>query len=101
VNPAPGSNSESAPLELDVELPRQPAEKPWDPEPAREKLRGYLAGGLVLLLAGIVVAAWLALWGDIATEPEIKDLLGVVMTPVVALVGSAVGFYFGGKSSAK
>lgn len=101
MNAGSASNSESTPLELDVELPGQPLEKRWDPEPAREKLRGYIAGGLVLLLAGIVAAAWLALWSDVATEPEIKDLLGVVMTPVVALVGSALGFYFGGKSSAK
>ena len=53
----------------------------------------------MVLLAAIIGAAWLALWFEVATEPEIKDLLGVVLTPVVALVGSALGFYFGGKSS--
>lgn len=101
MNPIEGLNTEPASYELDVELPGQPDEKPWDPEPAREKLRGYLASGLVIMLGLVIGAAWLTLWFRVAPEPEIKDLLGVVLTPVVALVGSALGFYFGGKSTAR
>lgn len=101
MSPPDGPEVEPAIEELDVELPKQPTEKPWDPEPGREKLRGYLATGLVLLLAGVIGAAWLTLWLGISSAPEIKDLLGVLLPPVVALVGSAVGFYFGGKASAK
>jgi hypothetical protein len=37
----------------------------------------------------------------VVAEPEIKDLLGVILPPVVALVGSALGFYFGGKPTGK
>jgi hypothetical protein len=87
--------------EVDVDLPTRPVEKPWDPEPARERLRGALAAILLVLLAAVIGLAWLALWADIATEPEIKDLLSVMLTPVVALVGSALGFYFGGKSATR
>lgn len=87
--------------ELDVELPSRPDEKPWDPEPGRERLRGFLAAGLVLLLAFVVVAAWATLWLHVASQAETKDLLIAMMTPVIALVGPVVGFYFGGKSSSK
>jgi len=102
--PGPGRPRPAAdnpePVELDVDLPSSPpSNKPWDPEPGREKLRGYLAGGLVVLLAGVIAAAWVTLWLRIAPSSEVKDLLGIMLTPVVALVGSAVGFYFGGKAS--
>jgi hypothetical protein len=53
------------------------------------------------LLGAIAAAAWITLWLHLATESEIKDLLGIVLPPVVALVGSALGFYFGGKPAAK
>ena len=90
------------PQEVDVELPGQPpSEKPYDPEPRRERMRGYLASALVVILATIAVAAWLSLWLGLATEPEVKDLLGVMLPPVVALVGSAIGFYFGGKQTTR
>jgi hypothetical protein len=88
--------------EIDVELPRQPAnEKPYDPEPRRERMRGALASGLVLILAAVAAAAWITIWARLATEAEVKDLLGVMLPPVVALVGSAIGFYFGGKPPGK
>lgn len=88
--------------EVDVSLPAKPTrEVPYDPEPNRDKVRGYLAGGLVALLVAVVVAAWVTLWVGAVTEPEIKDILGVILSPVVALVGSALGFYFGGKPTGK
>lgn len=87
--------------ELDVELPTRPVEKKWDPEPSREKLRGILAGSLVAILAAVIAAAWWTIWQRFATPEEVKDFLAVVLSPVVALVGSAIGFYFGGKTSAR
>ena len=50
-----------------------------------------MLGSTILLAFGALALRW-------ATEPEIKDLLVVILTPVVALTGSAVGFYFGGKT---
>jgi hypothetical protein len=88
--------------EVDVSLPAKPTkELPYDPEPNRDRVRGYLAAGLVALLVAVVVAGWVTLWAGVVTEPEVKDLLGVILPPVVALVGSALGFYFGGKPTGK
>ena len=88
--------------ELDVSLPdTAPSSRPYDPEPARDRLRGWLAVALLAMLAVVVAAAWVSLWWSLATEAEIKDLLGVILPPIVALVGSAIGFYFGGKPATK
>jgi len=88
--------------EVDVSLPSKPAkEVPYDPELSRDKVRGWLALALVVLLVAVIVAAWVTLWVGVVNEPEIKDLLGVLLPPVVALVGSALGFYFGGKPTGK
>jgi hypothetical protein len=38
-----------------------PVAAPYDPEPARERIRGWLALGLTLLLASTVAAAFVAL----------------------------------------
>jgi len=75
-------------------------ERPFDPNPARESVRGLIAQWLVLLLAGIVTAAfWFAAWRPDARD-SLKDLLQVVLGPVVALVGSATGYYFGSERAA-
>jgi heme A synthase len=88
--------------EVDVSLPAKAArEVPYNPEPNRDRVRGWLALALVVLLVAVIVAAWVTLWAGAVSEPEIKDLLGVLLPPVVALVGSALGFYFGGKSTGK
>ena len=44
---------EVAPPEIDVALPDKPAtEKRYDPEPGRDRVRGYLASGLVIIARG-------------------------------------------------
>jgi membrane protein DedA with SNARE-associated domain len=70
-------------------------------EQQREEKRGQIALLLVRLLAGLAagalllfaVAGWLAL--DIT---NIKDVLVVVFPSVVALVGTVIGYYFGGRA---
>jgi hypothetical protein len=76
-----------------------PAEPPahvsvvYDPGEHRESVRGIIAQWLVLILAGIVTAAfWLVVWKG---NDSASALLQIVLGPVVALVGSATGFYFG------
>ena len=102
---SPGRAVVGEPEEIGIEyvdLPSKPAkEVPYDPEPDRDRVRGWLALALVVLLIAVILAAWATLWTGVVTEPEIKDLLGVILPPVVALVGSALGFYFGGKPTGK
>jgi hypothetical protein len=58
----------------------------------REWTRAGLAGGLMALLATVLL---LVLVTKSATDA--KDLLGVVLAPLVGLVGAATGFYYGGR----
>src|SRR4051812_41055581 len=62
----------------------------------RESVRGRLAGGLTLLFAAIVLGSGVAVWTGTDVD-TVKSLLEVVLPPVVALTGSAVGFYFAGE----
>jgi len=67
-------------------------------EDAREKTRARLAVALIALLAITVLTIVVA---TVATShytvAEAVDLLGVVLAPLVGLVGAATGFYYGGK----
>lgn len=72
--------------------------KEYSPDEDREKVRGNIAMGLVLLLAALILLSFVSLWLGLATSADLKSILELVFTPVVALVGSATGFYFGGRS---
>jgi hypothetical protein len=71
----------------------------YDPGPDREKVRGRLAGGVLGLLAGTIAVSFLGLWQHWGTPGEMKDFLGVLLSPLFALAGSALGFYFGSKNA--
>ena len=66
--------------------------------------RDYVRAALALLLVGLLMAITLAALWVVAADPEKKEpiieLLKLLFTPVVGLVGSAIGFYFGAGSSA-
>ena len=62
----------------------------------QEKTRGQIAGWLVALLFVIVLAAFASLWAK-AAMADLKQILELLVAPVIALVGTATGFYFGGK----
>jgi len=73
----------------------------YDPGPDREKARFWLAKALVCLLItvslGLIVCAaagWL-------TTSQAKDMAIAVLSPLVALTGAALGFYFGGDDRGK
>jgi hypothetical protein len=79
-----------------------PQEKDYDPEPVRDKARMWLAYILVFLLCVVIGAAYASLWFmDANNFPNLKTVIELVLGPVVALVGSATGFYFGGGRSGK
>lgn len=70
-------------------------EKVYDLEAEQDKVRGRLAQGLLLLLA---VTA-LTILGLLGAHHIDGQAAGIVLSPVVALTGTALGFYFGGKGT--
>lgn len=93
--------SPEPPKELDLtEEPEpedivRPVERPYDPAPERERVRGYIAIGLtaaVILFAGLVTV--LVACNELSVDQLQKLVL--YFTPLVALSGTALGFYFGG-----
>lgn len=66
-------------------------------ETRQETVRGRLAQWLVL--ASIVLIAFLAVAvaANWLNSDELKTSVAVLLSPLVALTGSAAGFYFGGK----
>jgi hypothetical protein len=70
--------------------------KPYDPRPLREKTRSKIALKLVWLLV-LVAASLIGLTaGGLLTIDEAKDLAGAVLSPIIAVTGTALGFYYGG-----
>jgi hypothetical protein len=70
-------------------------------EEEREAKRGQIALLLCRLLVGIAIGALLLIaarkWLGL-TIAELKDILTVLLPPVIALVGTVSGFYFGGRA---
>jgi hypothetical protein len=64
-----------------------------------EWTRVGLAASLVLLLAVLTLGAgWYTVHSP-QNEPQIEAFLKLVFTPVIGLVGSVVGFFFGSLSA--
>jgi amino acid permease len=56
---------------------------------------------LILAVLVFLVALLLVIFTatNLLTSNESKDLAAAVLSPVVAVTGTALGFYFGGRSS--
>jgi hypothetical protein len=67
----------------------------FDPEPGRERMRGWLAVGLLGLLTATIAAAFVLVAIKRVSVTDMKSLLDLIIPPEVALAGSAIGFYFG------
>lgn len=87
----------SEPIDISGSLPKV-NERKYDPGRDRERVRGALALGLLVGLGLVIAAAFVSIWAQWMPEGDVKDLLTVIFGPVVALTGSALGFYFGGKA---
>lgn len=70
---------------------------PYNPAKDREDARRRLAYGLLGLLAAIVAALLGANFAGWISLAETKDLAAAILSPIVVLVGTALGFYFGGQ----
>lgn len=75
-----------------------PQKKPYDPSPHRERMRGIIVLTLLGILAGIIAAAFIALWLEAISSADLQTLLNLVFSPIIGLVGAAAGFYYGGRS---
>ncbi len=76
-----------------------PPTKAYDPAPEREGIRGKLAIFLLLLLMGVVLVSFASLWFlNKEGFENLKALLELLLAPIVALVGTVTGFYFGEKT---
>ena len=75
-----------------------PIDQPYDPSQTREWLRGALAGGLLVLLAFMIVGSFVSLWFNWASSAEVEKILTHALAPIVGLVGAATGFYYGGRA---
>lgn len=73
----------------------------YDPTPRREKTRSQLALGLFLLLALVALSLiGLTAWHRLGID-ETKDLVEGILSPLIAVTGTALGFYFGGHHGSK
>jgi len=67
-------------------------------EARREGARLAIALILLGLLALLTIASLCGLLANLINARELKDVATALITPVVALVGAATGFYYGGRT---
>jgi hypothetical protein len=84
------------PEELPPQSPTVHVGETVDLATIQEKTRSYIAKGLVLLLVVVALSLiGLTAWGKLSINDS-KDLAGAVLSPLIAVTGTALGFYFGG-----
>lgn len=76
----------------------EPETRPYSVARARENVRGTIALGLIGLLSVVVLFSLLLIWVHPDRSKELHNLLVLVFGPLIALVGSATGYYFGSKA---
>jgi hypothetical protein len=76
-------------------------ESSWNQARTRERMRSILAASLVLLLAVVTLLPLVLVAAKLVPMDDLDTLLKIVFAPVVALVGSVVGFYFGAEVAAR
>ena len=66
-------------------------------EEQREDVRRGLAYALVALFGAVLLVSLVAVVTGWADVDDVKSILEVLVPPLVALTGSALGFYFAGE----
>lgn len=75
--------------------PRE-APRNYNPEQQRDWVRLMLVTGLLVILGGLVLGAFLGLaTEDVETQKNLIQVIGQFVAPITALIGAATGFYFG------
>ena len=82
-------------------VPEGPVLQPFNIAKEQEKVRGQIAQALVAMLAVIILLAFLSLWVYSSTFSDLEKLMTIIFGPVIALVGTAIGYYFGGKTATR
>lgn len=84
-----------------------PIVEPYDPAKAQETMRGQIAIILLFILCLVIAFAFYYL-ERLPLGPATKDytanlvtVLQIIFGPIVALVGTALGYYFGSKGAGK
>jgi hypothetical protein len=88
---------EELPLAYTISQPNE--SPPYNPDEDREKVRKWIAVGLFFLLATIVIFALAAMGLKFVPKDDIKDVLTIFFSPIITLLGTVLGFYYGEKSS--
>jgi F0F1-type ATP synthase assembly protein I len=70
----------------------------YDPIRAREEVRSIIAKGLIWLLSATIVIGF-ALFYFTDRYTDLKDLLTIIFPPLIAIIGTVLGFYFGAEAS--
>jgi hypothetical protein len=74
---------------------------PYNADKARENVRGLIALWLIVLLASTIALSFFLVWRHPDRDKELHELLGLIFSPLIALVGTATGYYFGSQSSSR
>lgn len=97
----PGEAVSEEDLAAQGELPRggliEPTLVPIEHQ--REKIRGRIAQALIVLLFLVITAAFLVFVLRPKEFENLDNLLTIIFAPIIGLIGTVLGFYFGSESS--
>ncbi len=81
----------------------KPSVEPYDPLRYHDATRSYIAYWLLAILTLLVIGGFaLPFWTTTAIPfANLKSVLDLVFGPIVALVSSVTGFYFGSQQAAR
>ena len=84
-----------------VAQPIRPISQSFGSATLADRTRVAMAGGLLGILAILTLGTTWFVAVYPSREKAIESFLQLVFTPIVGLVGSVVGFYFGARSASK
>ena len=87
--------STQSPLRISLEPEQPSAVIRYDPEPRRDWVRAFISVALVVALLGVIAYALYSTSANDTVYTRTRDLLDRILTPLIGLIGTALGFYFG------
>lgn len=95
----PDLSSEDSEPTIKIDLTEERIEPTIEPEEELvsfpEKVRGWMTGAFIALLAFVIIASFaIVVWKNSVWD-DARALMELVLPAITALLGSAVGFYFG------